>query len=47
MNGFILLMHIGTSPRRTDKFYYKVDALVRALKERKYQFVTITELLGV
>ncbi|MFT4153610.1 polysaccharide deacetylase family protein [Parafilimonas sp.] len=45
LNGFILLTHIGTDPRRTDKFYYKLPALIDTLKSRKYRFVTIDKLL--
>ncbi|MEX2235316.1 MAG: polysaccharide deacetylase family protein [Cyclobacteriaceae bacterium] len=47
LNGFILLIHIGTDPRRTDKFYHKLDDLITELKKRKYRFVAITNLLGV
>ena len=46
LNGFILLIHIGTDPRRTDKFYYKLDDLLSALERRGYRFITIRELLG-
>ncbi|MEX1240887.1 MAG: polysaccharide deacetylase family protein [Cyclobacteriaceae bacterium] len=46
MNGFILLIHIGTDPRRTDKFYDRLDPLLRDLKGKGYTFVTITELLA-
>lgn len=45
LNGFILLMHIGTDDRRTDKFYYKLPALLSYLKNRGYQFVRTDELL--
>lgn len=45
LNGFILLMHIGTDPRRTDKFYYHLNALIQELKKRGYMFVKINELL--
>lgn len=45
MNGFILLTHFGTDPRRPDKFYKRLDALIRELKERGYAFVPIRELL--
>jgi endoglucanase len=38
LNGFILLTHIGTDPRRTDKFYAKLDALLSELKRRGYRF---------
>ncbi len=45
LNGFILLIHIGTDPRRADKFYNKLDALLPELKGRGYTLVTIRELL--
>ena len=38
LNGFILLLHIGTHPDRTDKFYYRLADLVEELKRRGYQF---------
>ena len=46
LNGFILLVHIGTDPRRTDKFYFHLPALIKELKNRGYQFVRIDELLN-
>ena len=45
LNGFILLMHVGTDPRRTDKFYFQLDRLVTELKSKGYKFVRINELL--
>lgn len=45
LNGFILLVHIGTDPRRTDKFYHHLDALLTELKGKGYSFVTIDALL--
>lgn len=45
LNGFILLLHIGTDPRRTDKFYDKLPELIRHLKNEDYRLVTIEELL--
>jgi endoglucanase len=45
LNGFILLLHIGTDPRRTDKFYSKLGDLITHFKDRGYRFVTIKELL--
>jgi peptidoglycan/xylan/chitin deacetylase (PgdA/CDA1 family) len=45
MNGFILLIHIGTDPRRTDKFYDKLDELIDELKKKGYRFVRVDELL--
>ncbi len=38
LNGFILLIHIGTHPSRTDKFYNKLDELIIGLKEKGYLF---------
>ncbi|MGZ5219710.1 MAG: glycoside hydrolase family 9 protein, partial [Chitinophagaceae bacterium] len=45
LNGFILLVHIGTDPKRTDKFYYKLPELIRYLKIQGYQFQTVNQLL--
>lgn len=45
LNGFMLLIHIGTAPRRTDKLYNRLSDLVDELHNRGYSFVPITELL--
>ncbi|WTM29141.1 Cellulase [Chitinophaga sp. 180180018-2] len=45
LNGFLLLMHIGTDPRRTDKLYSKLSSLITVLKARGYQFSTIEQTL--
>lgn len=45
LNGFILLVHIGTDPRRTDKFYHRLDSLLVELKSRGYKFVSLRDLL--
>jgi peptidoglycan/xylan/chitin deacetylase (PgdA/CDA1 family) len=46
LNGFILLVHIGTDPRRTDKFYLMLPDLITLMKRKGYQWVKINELLG-
>lgn len=46
LRGFILLLHIGTDPRRTDKFYRKLPALLRFLKAQGYEPVRVDELLS-
>jgi endoglucanase len=46
LNGFILLLHIGTHPDRKDKFYFRLDDLVTSLKNKGYAFVRIDRLLG-
>jgi peptidoglycan/xylan/chitin deacetylase (PgdA/CDA1 family) len=45
LNGFILLVHIGTDPRRTDKFYHRLPELIKDLKAKGYQFQTVNQLL--
>ena len=45
LNGFILLLHIGTDPKRTDKFYQKLPELIKYLKAKGYRFYTIEHLL--
>jgi len=46
LNGFILLMHIGTDPKRTDKFYHQLSQLIIYLKEKGYRFKRVDELLN-
>ncbi len=46
LNGFILLLHIGTHPDREDKFYFRLDDLITGLNNRGYAFVRIDRLLG-
>ena len=45
LNGFILLIHPGTSPARTDKFYNRLGQLLDELSARGYSIVRIDELL--
>jgi len=44
LNGFILLIHIGTAPERTDKFYYRLEDLITDLKNRDYRFKNLSEI---
>lgn len=46
LNGFILLVHIGTDPARTDKFYRRLPQLLDYLRLENYKFVRIDELLS-
>ena len=46
LNGFILLMHIGTHPDRVDKLYNRLDELIVYLKSRDLHMVRIDELLN-
>jgi peptidoglycan/xylan/chitin deacetylase (PgdA/CDA1 family) len=45
LNGFILLTHFGTDPRRTDKLYNKMDTLITALENKGYRFVPLKVLI--
>ena len=45
LNGFILLMHVGTDAKRTDKFYNLLPQLIQRLKQKDYKLVRIDELL--
>ena len=38
LNGYIVLIHLGTDPRRTDKFYSRLNGLITTLKDKGYQF---------
>jgi endoglucanase len=44
LNGFILLLHIGTHPARTDKLSAHLDELLNYLQQKKYRLVRINEL---
>lgn len=45
LNGFILLLHTGSGPGRSDKFSARFGALLDELSARSYEFVRIDELL--
>ena len=45
LNGFILLMHIGSGPGRTDKFHARFGELLDYLAGKGYEFVRVDELL--
>lgn len=38
LHGFHLLIHPGTSPKRTDKLYHQLGDLIQELKRRGYSF---------
>jgi peptidoglycan/xylan/chitin deacetylase (PgdA/CDA1 family) len=45
LNGFLLLTHIGSGPKRSDKFYDRFGDLLTVLESKKYKFVRVDELL--
>ena len=44
LNGFIIIIHAGTDPRRKDKLYNRLDELINYLKKKDYEFKRIDEL---
>jgi endoglucanase len=44
LNGFILLLHVGTDSRRTDKFYNRLRELIAGLRGRGYEFQSLKEV---
>lgn len=45
LNGFMLLFHIGTDPKRSDKMYHSLQSLIDYLKQSGYELVTVKQLL--
>ena len=45
LNGFLLLLHIGSGPGRSDKFYSRFGELLDTLAAKGYRFVGVDELL--
>lgn len=43
LNGTMVLIHLGTSPSRTDKLYNHLDELLQSLKGKGYQFSSIVD----
>ena len=41
LNGHILLIHLGTDPARTDKFYDRLPQLIRELRRKGYSFTPL------
>ncbi|MBI2283993.1 MAG: glycoside hydrolase family 9 protein [Bacteroidetes bacterium] len=45
LNGVILLLHVGTDPRRKDKLYHRLEELIVYAKKKGYEFKRIDALL--
>lgn len=45
LNGFILLLHLGSGPERADKFPARLGELLDTLAGKGYAFVRVDELL--
>lgn len=48
LNGHLMLIHLGTDNRRTDKFYNGyLDKLIKTLERKGYTFVPVLEAIGI
>ena len=46
LNGYFLLLHLGSGPARQDKFHVRFGELLGELKAKGYSFVTVDQMLG-
>ncbi len=46
LNGFLLLLHVGSGPARADKFHHRFGELLDYLAGQGYEFVGVDQLLG-
>jgi peptidoglycan/xylan/chitin deacetylase (PgdA/CDA1 family) len=46
LDGYLLLMHVGAGPRRTDKLDTRLAGLLDTLAAKGYRFVRVDELLS-
>jgi len=44
LNGYILLIHPGTDPRRKDKFYLHLDSVLNYLESKDYKFHSFADV---
>ncbi|SUI97407.1 polysaccharide deacetylase family sporulation protein PdaB [Sphingobacterium spiritivorum] len=45
LNGYIILVHLGTDPKRKDKFYTLLPRLIKELRKKDYHFKVINDML--
>jgi peptidoglycan/xylan/chitin deacetylase (PgdA/CDA1 family) len=46
LSGYLLLLHVGAGPKRSDKFHARFGALLDALAGKGYRFVRVDALLA-
>lgn len=46
LNGFLLLLHLGSGPERTDKMHPHLGPLIDELRRRGYAFARVDDLLS-
>ncbi len=47
LDGFLLLLHVGAGPGRTDKMHAHLEGLLSALEAKGYRFLRVEEMLGL
>ena len=47
LNGHFLMIHLGTFDQRTDKFYNRLPQIIKTLRKRGYEFVSVEQMLGL
>ena len=47
LNGHFLMIHFGTSPQRTDKFYRRLPHVIKTLRHRGYDFVSLEDMISM
>lgn len=44
LNGHMIIIHLGSDPKRTDKFFNQLETIIDLLKNKNYKFVGLDEL---
>ena len=44
LNGYIIIVHLGTDPKREDKLFNQLEYLIDLLKNKNYKFVSLEEI---
>ncbi|MGX1751955.1 polysaccharide deacetylase family protein [Sphingobacterium sp. NPDC055346] len=44
LNGFQIIVHLGTDPKREDKLFNQLERLIDLLKNKNYKFVPLDEI---
>lgn len=47
LNGQIILLHLGTDPHRTDKFYKRLPNIIKSLVKKGYTFTRIDQAVAL
>ena len=42
---YFLMVHFGTSPARTDKFYKRLPQMIKKLRQKGYTFVSVEQMI--